>query len=346
MGGEQEIMRTLMHHTGWKAFLAAVVVLYLTQAAHADLLLMAFPTETYKTYRPFLELLGYQAAAQMHRKPLPPELQRLLDDLNATENWDTQKRALLLLQLHSEIDHLEEVHRRRGFRYSYDFKPHIITGNFDADPNQEYVLLIHSMIDNWHAPRILYIDETLSKRQPISYASAPMYNWFLLVKDVNRDGVQDFVLWAGQRIGVGSGYGFILLFNMVDGVLTPLARITLRCVHHGHPIPTQKLADELDLASFKPGDLSRFAVIRTYENSKEPYKPSYSPGGWKVRVSERLDYAWDNTQRRYVVRRSGRTEMVQRTPPSNFIVPKPTEVYEKFERICDSDGKRTYQRVP
>ena len=295
------------------------------------------------------ELLGFDVTypeLPLHRAS--PELQRLFDDLKAKNDWPRQRKALLKLgALRVSNESQLETHFKRGYALKPDA---VIAGNFDDDPETEYVVLFPFL--HAYPSQLIYIDETFANQKPIMYKFPYMYGSRCLVRDVNGDGRQDFIMDAEQQIGTGASYEFLLIFNLVDGEIKPLFRLTLRC-HFSQLIPgadrVDMLKERFDASSFTPGDLRDFVVLRRYERSRELVErhPHFKgDGGWSVGVNEKLRYSWDAAERRYAVRRSERTITSSRDPRSKDSMPYPREHYEAMEKHCNDSGTWSYKRVP
>lgn len=318
----------------------------LTFHASADLLLNVDP-KTPNKYSTLVELLGYQEDKGTAKAPqIPNELQQVLEDLNAAD-WPKKKRALVKVGLNRSLREWQTLKKLFTGR---TFHSYVVAANFDGDAAIEYLLLLDYFSGD-AAPYLVYVDETLSKRPPILYKSAKMYDWFMLVRDVNGDAKQDFILYAHQKIGTGMGYKFVLIFNVHDGKLKPLVRITFRC-HYGMTgsEPAWELEDKFELHLLTSGNLRRFGVRRNIHNwlhlLGNPLPGIWQWGGWNIRIEERLKYEWEPTAQQYNVKRTNLAIRSDKDPRSQSPMPFPSEVYKEVKETCAERGERTYRRVP
>jgi hypothetical protein len=175
--------------------LVLLCVILWSNAVNGDLLLPEFPQE-WGRERWLLELLGYKHSEEEPVVPdMPAELQQVLNDLMDRENWAIRKRALLALGLDRTIKEWQNFDRL--FRNYYP-KTHVVGQDYDGDGRIEYVVLVPGISSDF-PPYLIYIDESLIEHRPVVYEPSYMYEWFLLIKDVNRDGLDDFIFCAAER---------------------------------------------------------------------------------------------------------------------------------------------------
>ncbi len=317
----------------------------LSPTAQAELLVNIDP-ERPPDYRGLLDILGVskQTVREYVAPPMPPKLAALLADL-ASEDWVRKAAALRTLGLDRVVRSWQTL--QSLFELS-KFRPCVLARNYDADPATEYLLLLH-----WSGnfpPYLVYIDERLGRAPLEIYETAGMYSWFLIVRDVNGDGIDELVLFAHQQIGTGVGYDVLVIFNMRDGQLNELARITLGFQEadnvYNYPV-WETLADRFDWASFRPGNLRDFAIERTYFARKRLRQwGGKLDGGWRMALSQHIRWRWDEAQKRYMQQRQPPKVIVHKNELSVEQTPDALPWFKAMEQRAERWAVRTYRRVP
>ena len=298
------------------------------------------------TYQQLFEMFGYrEGRVEAQRPPVPNQLRRVLEGLRSKDE-QRKREALIRLGLKAvlERDHIEQT------LLQFPFHSLLITDNFDSDAEPEHVIVVETPYPWTRSPMYLvYVDESLTKSDPVVYEAVNAREWGLYVHDVNRDGRKDFILYTNESSGMGHTLEVVRIFNVIDGKIHHLASIILQCTFRLMSLAQtpHHLKESLLQDTFSPGDLRKFMVLREFDSEVQLLgSPGFHRwGGWKIGVTARSYFRWQQETRRYKVESEIFAITSSKDPHSQGSAPWPKDEYKKLVKICEDGAQPRFRRL-